>query len=69
MKIVKEKIKSRKENTTKYIIILQNAEVTQWNISCFTDTFNLVNYLINARTGKLIDEKVVPLLSWDTGKQ
>src|SRR3989344_4032501 len=29
MKIVKEKIKSRKENTTKYIIILQNAEVTQ----------------------------------------
>ena len=69
IKEVKEKVRSRKETINKLIIILQQQDVAVWNVSAFTNTFNLINFKINAKNSKLIDEKIVPLLSWDTGKE
>ena len=69
IKTVKEKIKSRKEIVTKLVIILQEDKTTLWNISSFTNNFNLLNLRINSKTGRIIEEKVVPLLSWDTGQK
>lgn len=69
MKTVKEKVRSKKETVTKFVIILQEDKTTVWNISSFTDAFNLLNLRINAKTGRIIEEKVVPLLSWGAGQK
>ncbi len=62
---VNEVIKLKHESTVKFIIILQQQEVTLWNISSFTNSFKLINFKIDASTGRLICEEVVPLLSLD----
>lgn len=64
--IVNDKMGTRHESVTKFIVLLQKLDVPLWNMSALTDAFNLVNVRIDARDGNIIEEKVFPMLSWKT---
>ncbi len=60
-------LKEKQEEPVKITIILQNQKIPIWNIIYITQKFNLLNVRIDAVTGILIDEKIVPLLSFENG--
>lgn len=55
-----------KESSIKKIAILQNIKRygIVWNITFITQTFNALNMKINASTGKIIEEKLAPIISF-----
>ncbi len=57
------------EQAEKITIILQTQEFPTWNIIYITRKFNLLNIKINAVDGKIIEEKIVPLLSFEKGNK
>lgn len=59
--------KYKTEKTSKTIVLLQNISRTIWNISLLTHTFKLVNVRIDAGTGDVLEDSIVPL--FDFGKQ
>ena len=62
-----EILEKRNESVVKITIIVQKQIHPIWNILYITKKFNLLNIRINAIDGKLIDEKTVPLLSFEKG--
>lgn len=60
-------LKEKQEDPVKITIILQNQNIPVWNIIYITQKFNLLNVKIDAVTGIVLDEKVVPLLSFEKG--
>lgn len=63
-KKAKNFLKDKHETANKVIIVVQKTEIPTWNISFITDNFNLVNIRMNAKNGKVVEEKVVSLLSF-----
>lgn len=61
LKVAKEHLK---EEATKIIVILQKQKDIMWNISFVTKNFNLLNIKIDAINGKVIEEKLVSLISF-----
>ena len=55
------------EKTSKTIVLLQTLNRTIWNISLLTSTFKLVNIRIDAKTGDVLEDSIVPL--FDFGHQ
>ncbi len=64
LKICKKALKKHNEKPTKIIVVLQNINRPVWNISYVTQNFNLINLKVDAINGKIIDDKLVSLLSW-----
>ena len=60
----KKLIKEKHETPNKVIVVLQKNDVTFWNLSFLTEGFNLINIRIDAKEGKVLDEKRVSLLSF-----
>jgi len=52
------------EKANKIIIILQKIKKPLWNITYLTSTFNILNVKIDAKSGKVIEEKIMPALSF-----
>ncbi|MBS3144739.1 hypothetical protein J4208_04095 [Candidatus Woesearchaeota archaeon] len=61
----KEKYKTEKPSKT--IVLLQTITRTLWNISFLTNSFKLVNVRIDAKTGDVLEDSIVPL--FDFGHQ
>lgn len=55
------------EKPSKTIVLLQMIHRVLWNISFLTSTFKLVNIRIDAQTGEVLEDSVVPL--FDFGHQ
>ena len=60
----KKVLKRHNDKSVKIIAILQNMKRPLWNISYVTQNFNLINIKIDAINGKIIEDKLVSLLSW-----
>ena len=60
-----EKYKS--EKTSKTVVLLQTLSQTFWNISFLTNSFKLVNIRVDAKTGDVLEDSIVPL--FDFGHQ
>ena len=60
-------LESHDEQAEKISIILQKQNIPIWNIIYITKRFNLLNIKINASSGELIEEKIIPLLSFEKG--
>ncbi len=61
------KLKNKKysnEKANKVIVILQKIKKPLWNITYLTATFNILNVKIDAKSGKIIEEKIMPALSF-----
>lgn len=61
------KLKEKKypsEKVNKIVIILQQFENCIWNITYLTSTFNVLNVKINTENGKILEEKLSPVLSF-----
>jgi Zn-dependent metalloprotease len=56
--------KYKNEKANKIIIILQNIKKPLWNITYLTSTFNILNVKIDAKSGKILEEKIMPALSF-----
>lgn len=52
------------EKPTRTIILLQNIHRTMWNISFLTNAFKLMNIRIDAQTGDVLEDSIVPLFDW-----
>ncbi len=52
------------EKPTKIIVTLQQQKKPVWNISFITERFNILNIRINAGTGRVMEEKLVSMLSF-----
>ena len=61
-----KKEKYPKEASIKIIAILQNTEKfgTVWNITFITESFNILNIKIAASNGKILEEKLEPIISF-----
>ncbi len=60
-------IKNKKypnEKANKIIIILQKIKKPLWINTYLTSTFNILNAKIDAKSGKIIEEKIMPALSF-----
>ena len=66
---LQEILDTRQETPVKITIILQHIKIPMWNIIYITKKFNLLNIKIDARDGKVIEEKIVPLLSFEKGNK
>ncbi len=67
-KKLQEILSSRNETPVKITIILQVQKFPVWNIIYITKKFNLLNIKVNAKDGVVLEEKIVPLLSFEKGK-
>ncbi|MBS3152069.1 hypothetical protein J4230_01525 [Candidatus Woesearchaeota archaeon] len=56
-----------KETAAKITVILQKQKIPMWNIIYITKKFNILNIKINAENGEVIEEKTVPLVSFERG--
>jgi hypothetical protein len=52
------------EKSNKIIVILQKIKKPLWNITYLTATFNILNVKIDAKSGKIIEERIMPALSF-----
>ena len=59
IKKIKEKYPDQIPN--KIIVILQNIDITVWNITFVTRSFNVLNVKIDAENGDVIDESLKPV--------
>lgn len=59
-----EKYKNEKPN--KIIVILQKIKKPLWNITYLTAAFNILNVKIDAKSGRIIEEKIMPALSFNS---
>lgn len=59
-KIINEKYPN--ETVNKTIMILQNIDKLMWNITCITNSLNMVNIKMDARSGNVIEEKLQSLM-------
>ncbi len=57
-------LESKIEEPTKIIATLQKQNKPAWNISFITQKFNIQNVRINAGTGRVMEEKLVSMLSF-----
>ncbi len=62
-----QKEKYKTEKTSKTVVLLQNVRRTIWNISFLTSSFKLVNIRVDAKTGNVLEDSIVPL--FDFGHQ
>ena len=62
-----QKEKYNTEKPSKTIVLLQTITRTMWNISFLTNNFKLVNIRVDAKTGDVLEDSIVPLFDW--GKQ
>ena len=62
-----QKEKYKGEKTSKTVVLLQTLAQTFWNISFLTNSFKLVNIRIDAKTGDVLEDSIVPL--FDFGHQ
>ncbi len=60
----KKIIESKAEEPEKVIVLLQKQKIPVWNISFITKKFNILNVRINASNGRLMEEKLISLLSF-----
>ena len=65
VKKAEEILKKYNEEAVKIIVVLQKQKESIWNISYLTSKFNLINIKINTKDGKLIDEKIISILSFE----
>lgn len=65
---LKEILEKRHEDAIKITIILQKQTFPIWNIIYITKKFNLLNIKINAINSDVIEEKAIPLLSFEKTK-
>ncbi len=63
-----QKEKYHMEKTSKTIVLLQHMHRTLWNISFLTSAFRLVNIRIDAATGDVLEDSIVPLFEWGSQK-
>lgn len=56
--------KENKESNSKIIILLQNLKTEIWNISFFTNSFNLINIKIDAKNKKILEKSNTPLIQF-----
>ena len=56
-----------KETAARITVILQKQKIPMWNIIYITKKFNILNIKINAENGEVIEEKTVPLVSFERG--
>ncbi|MFH1839700.1 MAG: hypothetical protein ABH849_00955 [Nanoarchaeota archaeon] len=62
-KLIDEKYKG--ESSNKEIVFLQNFEdKIIWNVTYITDTFNILNIKVDAKTGEILFEKIESALNW-----
>ena len=70
MKKANSHIKSKypNEKSIKIIAVLQNLSDLGlvWNMTFITETFNVLNMKINASNGKILQEKLEPIISFKT---
>ena len=62
-----QQTKYHTEKPSKTIVLLQMIHRALWNISFLTSTFKLVNIRIDAKTGDVLEDSIVPL--FDFGHQ
>jgi hypothetical protein len=61
-----QKEKYKAHLPVKAILILQNLEIGQvWNVTYITKTFQTLNMKIDAKTGKIIEDKLQQIFSFD----
>lgn len=61
-KVQQEKYHTEKPSKT--IVLLQMIHRTLWNISFLTSTFKLVNIRVDAQTGDVLEDSIVPLFDF-----
>lgn len=65
--IANKELANSKEFPNKTIVVLQNdGKAVIWNLSFVTNNFNLINLRIEANSGKILDNKKVELLNWNS---
>ncbi len=56
------------EKPSKTIVLLQMIHRALWNISFLTSSFKLVNIRVDAKTGDVLEDSIVPLFDFDHQK-